>query len=132
MLTVKSSGWDAIPVEELRQGDCPRLESEARTELSDAILSGLTGSRQPAVAAAGEKCELSAAEAQMDHYLDAFDGVFRQFPVESHFDMKQQQALLQFQMIHERIASARSLAEDELFILQGWASNKAFTSQNAG
>ncbi|MDM5113242.1 hypothetical protein [Aeromonas salmonicida] len=61
-----------------------------------------------------ERNELSAAEAQMDHYLDAFDGVFRQFPVESHLDMERQQALLQFQMIHDRIACSKHLVEDEL------------------
>lgn len=81
--------------------------------MSDAILSGLMAHGTQLLLLL-ERNELSAAEAQMDHYLDAFDGVFREFPVESHLDMEQQQALLQFQMIHERIASARSLAEDEL------------------
>ena len=81
--------------------------------MSDAILSGVMAHGTQLLLLL-ERNELSAAEAQMDHYLDAFDGVFRQISVESHLDMEQQQALLQFQMIHERITIARSLAEDEL------------------
>ncbi|MGY3896667.1 hypothetical protein [Aeromonas enterica] len=61
-----------------------------------------------------ERNDLSTAEVQMDHYLGALDSVFQIIPVDSSLNIDQQQALLQFKMIHELVASMTHLAEDEL------------------
>jgi hypothetical protein len=61
-----------------------------------------------------ERNDLSAAEVQMDHYLGALDSVFQKIPVDSSLNIDQQQALLQFKMLHELVASVTHLAEDEL------------------
>ena len=62
-----------------------------------------------------EKEDLQTAEQLIDHYLVLLDAVFQNIPPHVVLDMEYQQALVQFQTLHELIEHAKNQTEAALW-----------------
>ncbi|POG22860.1 hypothetical protein C2855_13885 [Aeromonas bestiarum] len=61
-----------------------------------------------------EQGDMLAADKLTAHYLSVLDGVFQHTELGTALNVEQQQALLQFQTIHDWVEKAKHLTEQEL------------------
>lgn len=61
-----------------------------------------------------EQGDMLAADKLTAHYLSGLDGVFQHIELGTVLSVEQQQALLQFQIIHDWVEKAKHLTEQEL------------------
>ena len=61
-----------------------------------------------------EQGDMLAADKLTVHYLRVLDGVFKHKKLGATLNVEQQQALLQFQSIHDWVENAKHLTEQEL------------------
>lgn len=61
-----------------------------------------------------EQGDMLAADKLTAHYLSVLDGVFQHIELGTVLNVEQQQALLQFQTIHDWVEKAKHLTEQEL------------------
>ncbi|CAM4157654.1 hypothetical protein [Aeromonas bestiarum] len=61
-----------------------------------------------------EQGDMLAADKLTAHYLSVLDGVFQHIELGTALNVEQQQALLQFQTIHDWVEKAKHLTEQEL------------------
>ncbi len=82
----------------------------------------MSNNRLPELIATGQKLltlfeleDVQTAEKLIDHYLILLDAVFQNIPSHVVLDMDHQQALVQFQTLHERIEYAKNQTEAALW-----------------
>ncbi|MFM5394423.1 hypothetical protein ACEUAB_09745 [Aeromonas veronii] len=82
----------------------------------------MSDNRFPELIATGEKLltlfeqeDVQTAEQLIDHYLTLLDAVFQNIPSHVVLDMDHQQALVQFQTLHERIEHEKNQTEAALW-----------------
>ncbi|HHQ4516306.1 hypothetical protein [Aeromonas veronii] len=82
----------------------------------------MSNNRLPELIATGQKLltlfeleDVQTAEQLIDHYLILLDAVFQNISPQVVLDMDHQQALVQFQTLHERIEHAKNQTEAALW-----------------
>ncbi|WP_421319400.1 hypothetical protein [Aeromonas veronii] len=82
----------------------------------------MSNNRLPELIAAGQELltlfeqeDVQTAEQLIDHYLILLDAVFQNIPPHVVLDMAHQQALVQFQTLHELIEHAKNQTEAALW-----------------
>ncbi|MEE1952752.1 MULTISPECIES: hypothetical protein [Aeromonas] len=99
----------------------------------------MSNNRLPELIAAGQELltlfeqeDVQTAEQLIEHYLILLDAVFQHIQPHVVIDMEHQQALVQFQTLHERIEHAKNQTETALWKLSKAGRASDMYKLNAG